>query len=395
MLAKDLVAKLNKKGGILVRLGTADDPEASELIIHFDEKSKRTRRNTPGIDGIQTKPDATGVKYDDVGPEVTQFIYTSMLIDTEWSMQTPRGFTWWGHGLAQRIWADECRRDMGVDVTLMHSETDFLRNVDDNRQTLEGLNFLNTETSQFAFIYRPEERRIRLHSTVYTHRQNVEWSKRLLQRAVGLQVATAHTIVDSSSHLFKGSEPDATCHPKSGYRQKSDEMVHLLDNFFIPQSEIAPPIDSSTFELTKEHLQPQFMVTSGDKWLNVEFPFSGDEPASIQLTQGKLGLVTSLLTVNSYEGHPLLGRGLMMRMALPVLYGREEGLQIATILNLKEATEWPKCHLNGAWCIDDKSQLLFISFYPIAAYKPWELINLALSFSIRSQWAGGLLTRHD
>jgi hypothetical protein len=98
---------------------------------------------------------------------------------------------------------------------------------------------------------------------------------------------------------------------------------------------------------------------------------------------------------NSKEMHPLLGRGLMMRMKLPVSYAREEGLHIASILNLKEATEWSKCHLNGAWCIDDQFDLAFISFFPIVACQHGELANFALSNSIRSKWVWQVLTKKE
>ena len=111
---------------------------------------------------------------DDVGPEVLRFIYTTgMRIDDEWR------FAWWGHQLAQRVWAADCRRDEGVDVTLMHVETDFLRNVESNQQTYEALNDLNAGTSQFALLYDPQNRIIGLHPTVYTHRQSPDGSKRL------------------------------------------------------------------------------------------------------------------------------------------------------------------------------------------------------------------------
>lgn len=328
---------------------------------------------------------------DDVGPEVLIFAYTSMRIDDNWSTIAPRGFTWWGHQLAQRIWADNCRRDADVDVTLMHVETDLLRNVAGNQRTYEALNDLNAGTSQFAFIYDIKERCIRIHSTVYTHRQSLDWSKRLFLRAVGLQVSYAHRMAGTFSHLFTGSEPDTTPHPDNGFRQGKDEMVGLIDNLFIPMGEKEPPIESGAFKLIEEQLQSRFMVNAGENGLVAEFPFSGDEPASVRLLQGKPGVVTSLFRVNSEEGHPLLGRGLMMRMTLPVSYGRKEGLSIAMSLNLLEVTEWTKCHLNGAWCIDDQSNLVFVSFVPIASFKLWELVNLARSCAVRSIWAGQVL----
>lgn len=168
-------------------------------------------------------------------------------------------------------------------------------------------------------------------------------------------------------------------------------MVGLIDTFFIPLAEIEPPIESDIFKSAEKILQSQFMVTSGDNGLTAEFPFSGDEPACDRLMQGKPGVVTSLFMVNSVEGHPLLGRGLMMRMILPVSHGKERGLKTAMALNGLESTEWVRCHLNGAWYVDDRSNLVFISFFPVAGLRQGELENLAFSFALRSKWAGEVM----
>ena len=372
-------------------------PEIRKLVSIIEDKTLYREdyyqpligwEKSEGSNGEDSQDEA----YDDVGLEVARFIYTSMRIDDEWSTKSPRGFAWWGHGLAQRLWADECQRDTGVDVTLIHAETDFLKNVEDNQQTYEGLNTLNAHASQFAFIYDPEEKWIKLHTSVYTHRQNLGWSKRLLLGAVGLQVSYAHREAEASSHLFEGSETDRSPHPDQGYRQEKDEIVGLIDQFYIPMGETAPSMDNSTFKHTEDQLQSMAMATSGDNWLTAEFPFSGNEPVSVRLAQGKRGVVTSLFMANSHERHPLLGRGLMMHMKLPLSYDREDGLRIASLLNLKEATEWSKCHLTGAWCIDDQSDLAFVSFIPIATYKYGVLVNHVLSNAIRSDWAAEVLS---
>lgn len=60
-------------------------------------------------------------------------------------------------------------------------------------------------------------------------------------------------------------------------------------------------------------------------------------------------------------------------------------------LNLLEAAEWVKCHLNGAWHVDEQSNLIFVSFFPMAGFKDGDLANLALSCAIRSRWAGEVL----
>ena len=47
------------------------------------------------------------------GEAVVQRLYQMMQIDDKWSTRNGAGFTWWGHRLAQRVWADAERHDQG------------------------------------------------------------------------------------------------------------------------------------------------------------------------------------------------------------------------------------------------------------------------------------------
>ena len=46
---------------------------------------------------------------EDVGPGVIDFVYATLGLDDAWSVREPRGVTWWGHRLAQRVWAEAAR----------------------------------------------------------------------------------------------------------------------------------------------------------------------------------------------------------------------------------------------------------------------------------------------
>lgn len=327
---------------------------------------------------------------EDVGPAVVDFIRSSMMVDEQWSVNAPRGFTWWGHRLAQRIWADECLRSEGVDVTVVHVETDFLRNVEDSREAREGINSLNAGTGQWAFVYYPKERKVKLHTAFCTHYQVVDWTKRLLMGAAGLQASYAHKKARACRRLFKGAEPDISPHPENGYRKEKDEIVLILDTF-LERSRYVPGIDGGEFQLVEKWL-PKLLSTYDEKGVTVEVPFSGDEPAIISVGRG-LAPVTALLRANSVEKHPVLGRGLAVRMTLPVSFGRDNGMEVAGKLNLRETREFTKGHLNGAWSINDKTDVVFTSFLPVAFYQPRMLVNFVRSCALRSRWADEVLNK--
>ena len=58
----------------------------------------------------------------DHGIQLVQKIFKDMNIDDEWSVETDRGFTWWGLQYAQRIWAEQPIEDNGFHVTKVNND---------------------------------------------------------------------------------------------------------------------------------------------------------------------------------------------------------------------------------------------------------------------------------
>jgi hypothetical protein len=75
----------------------------------------------------------------DLGLQTVEFVYRTMGIDDEWSIREPRGFTWWGHELAQRVWTEPARMSAGLEVYRLHAETALLRDVGDDKNPSERL----------------------------------------------------------------------------------------------------------------------------------------------------------------------------------------------------------------------------------------------------------------
>jgi hypothetical protein len=64
---------------------------------------------------------------EDLGNQIVENFYQDLQIDPKLSVKGERGFTWWGHRLAQRIWADPPLEDREIAITRVHAETDFLK----------------------------------------------------------------------------------------------------------------------------------------------------------------------------------------------------------------------------------------------------------------------------
>lgn len=331
----------------------------------------------------------------DCGLKVLDFLFKSMMIDADWSTRGERAFQWWGHQLAQRIWAEPPRNDLGEMVSLVHVETDFLRNVQDSDKTYNQLNNMQFLSSLYAFIYIPSEKKIKLHSTAYVHAGNYSWVSRLLLNASGIQLYSADRY-QLLMRLFEGSEPDYTPHPVSGHRETPDGLVKDLGEYYISQGQAPIRVPRGEFaNACKELANFSVLATPDETGLTAEFHFVGDDPAIARKMAGKKGVATSLFQVFVDTPHSQLGYGINSVLVLPLVDSKETGYRRCNRLNLFESEQWIRCHLLGSWRAltdeDGHADIAFCSFLPAFPCQPGLTANLALSNGLRSTWASTAL----
>ena len=325
----------------------------------------------------------------DAAPSVMEFLINSMKIDNIWHLKEERGFKWWPHRFAQRVWAELPRKSEGLDITVLHAETDFLHHVPRENKTREFVNVLNIYASQSAFVWNQEEGHIKLHSAVCIHRENIEWVKRLFMSSVALQAADSHIKADKLANLIN-AKPTTSSHPQSGIRNDPDDMLNVIEQIYIPAGVRPSVVPKLEFESAAELSKKYFLAFGGDSVFSIEFPFFDKEPVIAKILEDKYPtetppVGTALFVADSRERHPHLGGGLWTRLHLPLTLDNEQGPHLAFVLNRAEAENWTSCHLLGAWCYN-KNRLSFVSFLPNVAYKPGILINLVMSNYIRTNW---------
>jgi prepilin signal peptidase PulO-like enzyme (type II secretory pathway) len=351
------------------------------------------RAPTPGDQGRQpSERDATGPAQD-VGPEVLDFLFSAMKIDAQWSVREPRAFSWWGHRLVQRVWAEPARLSHDHNIVRIHATTALLRNVPDTPELRLRVATTNKFMSLGALTWSPRTNQILLHSAAYFHAENSPWLKHLFLAAVGLQVADAHIKTDGLAQIF-GGEPDVSAHPQSGPRRNPDEILNVIGATFAPAGTGPSPWTESDFKTTAEMIpRPWVLATSGATGLTAEFPFEGDRPA---LIAGRAE--TTLLTASTTERHPQLGSGLLLRLELPLNLTQQDCADATWTLNSLEASEETHTHALGAWSIGpaapgrpDTYSAVFVSFVPAVVYRKGLLDALALAMAVRAKWAAGLL----
>src|SRR6266849_192502 len=114
---------------------------------------------------------------------------TGMAIDARWSVRDSRSFTWWGHTLAQRVWAEKPVQSDGCTLVRVHAETNLRRSLQPGPPFWTALDILNRTATLSAFLWHPHARRITLHCAITIHRENFDWASRFLLGAIGIQAA--------------------------------------------------------------------------------------------------------------------------------------------------------------------------------------------------------------
>jgi len=326
----------------------------------------------------------------DVGLRVINYVFKRMQIDEDWSVREARGFTWWGHTLAQRVWAETPRLDDDMTITKLHVETGFVKNVDAHSATEAVVSAINTHATLSAAIWDPVRRRVSFHCTMFVHEENVDWVEELFTHAVALQTADAHSLASGIADPLNG-EVDETNHPTSGPRPQADEMLGAMNNYFFTQA--PSPYGGQDLVTTLRLLEQRFLANGDEEELVAEFPCTEDKPAIMRAALGLRGVGTALFRAYTTPRHPRLGSGALLLLELPI--GGDVAL--ANRLNEAERDEWTSSHLLGGWCVgpagNESSALMFASFLPAKVRTPSVLINCALNMGLRAKWAGEFLAR--
>jgi hypothetical protein len=346
----------------------------------------------------------------DVGPQLLNFIYEQMQIDSEWSLRDERKLTWWGHRLAQRIWAETVMVEDGDDIVRVHAETDILRKVNAGKQVARTLSALNRNASLSAYVWNPQTKKISLRSSAYFHSENVPWLSRFYLGVVSLQAAEAHLQPDALAKLV-GGEVDESAHPQNGLRTRRDEMLDVIEVLYAPEGRNSSRFTTEDFHaVMRLDPEPWVMANEGEKGLTAEFSFPGCMPP------------TALLTVDNETRHPLLGSGLLILLRLPLTLRETDVDALACQLNLAELKNPTRSHFMGSWYVDReralnllqngllltdvpvpvgflekqaKETLSFCLFMPSASYKPGLLENIIYSMAHRARWANQYLASEE
>jgi hypothetical protein len=242
----------------------------------------------------------------------------------------------------------------------------------------------------FALVLRPslsasiwsDDGTIRLVCTTRVYDDVVESYSRIFSAAMVMQITQAQQGGEMLAEAV-GGLATVSGHPQQGRRTSHDDMLTFVDEVVIPAGEEPSRWPANDMERARELLgNCGCLLGSGDGCnLVAEFPFQGEPVPAV------VGGETTLLEMSTEPEHPVFGRGLSVRLTLPLT--NPETSQ-ALELSSKEFEMHPFGQLMGTWGLRPDNFITFAAFYPNILARPGLTENIAVQMAGRARWAAQL-----
>jgi hypothetical protein len=329
-------------------------------------------------------------EHETLGQDILEHLFKALMIDESWALREPRGFTWWAHRLAQRVWVEPLPEFREPPVVRVQAETALLRHVPDTMANRARLDVMNKVASLNTYRFDPQTGRLALRCCAYVTTETVPWLKSFLSAAIAIQVADAHIKGQAGLAKLFDADLDISAHLSRGPRHAMDDMLNVIDAMFEPMGRKRSPFTEADFEgLQHVTPNPSVLTTTGLNGATAEFPFTDEMPAVLCVLSSKRKRLGTALCQISATCHPQLGNGAFWKLTLPLDFAEREAIDKAIDLNLAEYDEstWPYFYGFGAWCSDPKLRAVaYVMFMPAAVHKPGILNPFFWSMRARTEW---------
>ncbi|MGE0747614.1 MAG: hypothetical protein AB7K86_20310 [Rhodospirillales bacterium] len=317
----------------------------------------------------------------DLGEKIVAGIRETLAVEDEWSIEAERGFTWWPHGLRQRVWAGAAIDDHDMTVYRINVVTDLLREVGaDRAEASRVLAPLAGVATAAATVFDPQERTLRLWTAATAHAEIAGEMTRLLGAFAALQAAEAAAGAGRLAAQLRAM-PDTSAHPRSGARAATSAGVQDVEAHCLRAGvQRSPWLGGGEIELAQDLLhQANAFASIDDTGMTAELPFGQD---------------TSLMTLALDGRHPRLGNGLELSLVVPAWGSEGDTAQLAATINRAETTMRIAGYLFGSWGVrafGPNHAPVFNSFVPAALHRRGTLVNMVLSMALRAEWMTEML----
>lgn len=325
---------------------------------------------------------------------------SALMVDEEWTVRTPHGFTWWPHRAAQRVEVGEPFEDGGAAGCRVVVETDVLALDAEPTPALEAaLAGLMRFPPMAAFRVGRDERRVTLASALFVQDVLTPLFVPRLAVAAILQAAYAELGTDALAKET-GARPAWSVHPSAGGRPGPDGLLRLVAERIVPSGDAVSRWDDPAELLSAADDLAGQRARAFPGGLNARFPFL---PGSVDPLAPA---ASSLLQVRTRERHPELGQGVFLRLFLPggeALHSGRTPASVAMALNGEEFADDRFAGQGlGSWTAESSEpetelpvapgppRLCHVTFLPNYVRVPGALRNAVSDAGKRANWAAHL-----
>lgn len=327
------------------------------------------------------KADADAVA--DAGLTAVGKLFEQMMIDAEWAVRRPRGFTWWGYRLAQHVEAGEPYEIAdGVIGAVVRIWTEVVHDVDESHEPLLGmLSAVNGMESMSAVVFDPERRAVDECLTCAVFDDTVDTWVPVLATAAIFQNTAAHSRARALAEVVEGV-PAESSHPTSGQREEMDELLDGAADWVAASGQKESAFIGERLAGIPEFAARFGMFSTGDEsGFTAEIGFGSTDNGQ-----------TALVQVFTDQPHPELGSGALWVARFPIRFESDHGLRLAGQLNLIEASGEAPSKLLGAWTSRD-DEVVYVSFVPSMLARDGLIENLLIDAAVRSGWFSSLVAQ--
>lgn len=322
----------------------------------------------------------------DPGLIAVQRLFDGLKVDDEWSVRGERGFTWWGHRLAQHVTASPLvDPGDGSSGSVVRVWTDVVTDVPEGIDPNPVLTEMNRHTTLSAFVWDPGRRTVSACAAFTVFDDTVEMWSVVLVVAAMLQATAAHSSARALATTLD-AWPAVSHHPVSGRRPEPDGMLHVPAGLAGSIGQEASRFRGDLMDALASFDFPWALADGDSEGFVAEVPFVSDK-TTLDAAFDRRPPGTALVRVVTNEPHPVIGSGALLTLAVPLALKGDRAASAANELNRLAAAGVPLVPLLGAWCADADGGLFFDQFVPSAVARPGLLQNLAVCMAALTRWS--------
>ena len=322
---------------------------------------------------------------DDAGLAALAIVREVLEPEPERTLEEPRGFRWWPHPHAMRVWAEPPRVDGAAVVAV---ETPLLGGVAGRGPEFALLAARNArEPGLSALRWDSASGELSLRAAIVAHPGDPSAAARRLSHAALLQIGEALQAADAlivslpGATLLTPSAPNAT--------PAVLDQAQAWQAYAFQAAALADGVAANVARLAALQPGPWARVTRAAHGLDAEIA------CGLPLATPGPGQGMALLRVSATQAHPRLGAGLVLVLVPPPETEPvpERAAATAALLNEAETHERTGMDQLGGWCVHPAAGLSHVLFMPALAVEEDTAEVLAWQAGARARWATAFVAR--